>query len=217
MKRFFCTITFLFSLGVILSAQNYEELAKSGTTAEIKKALSRDESISRKVFGENGENFLMLALKNNRELKVIKYCLAVEIDVTQEAKDGRTSVMYACRYSTDPDVVEKVVKAGTIFGIGTAKRLSKKDSSGKNSYDYAKENENPKIYEVINEIEKDPAVVAAEKEAKAKEKAEKEALKKAEKEAEKEAEKNNRNSEELKEEPLSEPEPVKEIKKEEAP
>ena len=47
-----------------------------------------------------------------------------------------------------------------------AKRLAKKDSNGKNSYDYAKENENPKIYELINEIEKDPAVVAAEKEAK---------------------------------------------------
>lgn len=163
MKKLICTLASLFLCAVTVFSQDYEELAKSGTASQIKKAVRSDERISYKVFGSDGENLLMLVLKNNRDLDIVNLCLSTEIDVTSKNKHGTTSVMYACRYATNPKVVTTVVKSGTIFGIGTASRLAKKDSFGKNSYDYAKENPNKDIYKVINEIEKDPALKNAPK------------------------------------------------------
>ncbi|MBP5251039.1 MAG: ankyrin repeat domain-containing protein [Treponema sp.] len=166
MKKFLITLVALFLFASTAFTQtDYEALAKSGSTDEIKYTLRKDTKLPYRGFGSENENFLMLVLKNDRPVDIVKLCLSAEIDAGDKNKNGMTGVMYACKYASDPKTVEAVVTSGTILGIGVGGRLKAKDSSGKNAYDYAKENKNPEIYRTINALKKDPAVVKAEKEA----------------------------------------------------
>ena len=159
-------------------AVDYVKLAREGTAEEIKDAVKSDSRLYTRLFGSNRENFLMLLLHGNRSLDIIKLGVMSGIDVTTLSKDGRSSVMYACRYVTDPKAVKYVIKSGTVFGIGIEDRLTKKDDSGKSCFDYVKDNPNySEIYPVLTSFADDPEVIE-------KKKQEKEAAKKAKKEAE---------------------------------
>ncbi len=91
----------------------------------------------------------MAALKEDRDLEIIKLLLKWGADPTKKNKNGQTSVMYAAMYSTEPDVVNAVVRAGTIFNFQRKSRINKKDKKGKSSYDYAVERGEQEIIDVL--------------------------------------------------------------------
>lgn len=163
MKKIICLLlTLSLSLLSIFSAEkevDYIKLARIGSEKEVKNAVKSDERLYTRLFGSNRENFLMLVLHNNRPLNIIKAAAMSGIDVTTLSKDGRSSVMFACRYVTDPKAVKYVIKFGTVFGIGIKDRLTKKDDSGKCAFDYVKENPNYKeVYPVLTSFTEDPEV-----------------------------------------------------------
>ncbi|MCR5217771.1 ankyrin repeat domain-containing protein [Treponema sp.] len=168
------------------AAVDYVKLAAEGSAKEIKDAVKSDDRLYTRLFGSNRENFLMLVLHNNRPYDIIKTASLCGIDVTTMSKDGRTSVMYACRYVTDPKAVKYIIKFGTVFGIGIDDRLTKKDDSGKSCFDHVKENPNyEEVYPVLTSFTDDPEVVVQkklEKEEAKKAKAAKKAAEEAEKE-----------------------------------
>lgn len=91
----------------------------------------------------------MAALKEDRDLEIIKLLLKWGADPTKKNKNGQTGVMYAAMYSTEPDVVNAVVRAGTIFNFQRKSRINKKDKKGKSSYDYAVERGEQEIIDVL--------------------------------------------------------------------
>ncbi len=91
----------------------------------------------------------MAALKEDRDLEIIKLLLKWGADPTKKNKNGQTGVMYAAMYSTEPDVVNAVVKSGTIFNFQRKSRINKKDKKGKSSYDYAVERGEQEIIDVL--------------------------------------------------------------------
>lgn len=144
-----------FSLSAQGSKVDYEQLAKTGSTKEIKNALKKDKLLKNQVFGDNRETFYMLVLKNSRELEIVKYCIAAESELEAKAKDGRTPIMFAAEFASDPKVVTTVAKAGTVFGIGVSDRLNQTDSAGLNSYDYARKNPDAEILKALTSLAKE--------------------------------------------------------------
>lgn len=82
----------------------------------------------------------MIALKNDRDISVINVLLKVGCDIDAKSKDKRTPLMYAARFSSKEDVVERLITAGTIFSSGRKKRVLAKDKTGRTSFDYVKKN-----------------------------------------------------------------------------
>ena len=76
---------FVFLLAALIPAAmyakdnvDYELLAKQGTEAEIRQAFKENRNLSTQVFGTSRETFLMLALKNDRDIDIIRLCLEKE-------------------------------------------------------------------------------------------------------------------------------------------
>ena len=130
---------------------DYYELAKTGTVSEIRSAFRQKSSLQNAVFGENEETFLMLCLKENRELDVINLLLSYECDVLATAKDGRTPLMFAAQYSSNKTVIEKIIRHGTVFNWGTKSRVSAVDNNGKTTFDYALLNKTSGIIEILEQ------------------------------------------------------------------
>ncbi len=181
-KKIFLLLTLSLTLFATLpifakDTTDYNDLAANGTEAEFKKAFSRNPRLNTQTFGSNKETFLMLALQYNRELYIIDFLISMECDVAAKAKDKRTPLMYACQYSTDTDVVDRILRTGAFNSVKKS-LLKAKDKSGKTPYDYAKLNSVTEIYELLCKYVADPAVEAQKK---AQAKAEKEEAKNAKK------------------------------------
>lgn len=153
-----CFLCFSSIICASLAAQDtidYYRLAQEGTATEIRTAFKNRPTLKDQVFGSNRETFLMLALKADRDLDIINILLKAECSATARSHDGRTPIMYAARYSTHTNVLERLIKSGTLFGIGTKSRVSLMDSSGKTAFDYAAQNSTPGIIDVLQKYNPD--------------------------------------------------------------
>ena len=157
-KRFLLTVLAVM-LAIPLFAKDttdYFALATNGSSGEISTALKKNANLKVQVFGDNRETFLMLVLKADRSLEIVNILLKADCSPTDKAKDKRTPLMFAAQYSSDPAVIDAIVSYGTVFGVGRSGRVTAKDSSGHNSFYYAKQNPNPAIYEALTAYAKDP-------------------------------------------------------------
>ncbi len=124
---------------------------ESGTEKEIKSFLKENPEYVNIRDGAEKINPLMTALKADRPLSVIKILLKYDAQPMQVDKSKRNSIMYACEYSTDPKVLEKIIKSTSFFNYFRAKNILKKDINGKTSFDYARENPAPEqMLSVLN-------------------------------------------------------------------
>ena len=122
---------------------DYYKLAESGSVAEITQAFKRRPDLKSLRFGLYDETFLMLALRNDRDLDVIKTIIKGECSVNDTTSDKRTVFMYAAQYSSNPEILEYLIKSGTLFNIGTKGRVQKIDDHGMTAYDYAAKSRTP--------------------------------------------------------------------------
>ncbi len=113
---------------------------ETGTEKEIKKIVRKYPECIDVKRSPGKESLLMAALKEDRELSVIKFLLKYDADPMQKDSQKRNSIMYAAKYSSDPEVLEAVIKAGAFFNFFRARNILKTDKDGKNSFDYAREN-----------------------------------------------------------------------------
>ena len=137
---------------------DYNHLASSATEKEIKTAYKQERSLFYKTYYDNKETFLHLCLKNDRPYSFIKMCIDYESDITATSKDGRNPVSYAAQYSSDPKIIEILVKTDALTASRKRKRIVQTDSYGKNAFHYAKENANEAIYAKLCEFSEDPNV-----------------------------------------------------------
>lgn len=123
-------------------------LVESPTTTarDIKKEISGMEGLTR---GDDKETLLMAALKADRGVAVITAILESGVDADKKTKQKKTAVMYACQYSSDAEVVDKVICYGTLTKGARKKRILAKDKSGMDSFAYLKKNQNASSVEHI--------------------------------------------------------------------
>ncbi len=134
---------------------DYYKLAQSGTKEEIVSAFKERKDLGKQVFGMTEETFLMMVLKNDRDLQIVKTVVNGESSIQAKDADGKTPIMYASKYSSSPEVLEYLIKHGTTFNIGVASRVQQIDYTGHTAFDYAKENAEPKILETLQKYGKD--------------------------------------------------------------
>lgn len=124
---------------------------ESGTEKEIKSFLKDNPEYVNIRDGAEKVNPLMTALKADRPLSVIKILLKYDAQPMQLDSSKRNSIMYAAEYSTDPKVLEKIIKSTSFFKYFRARNILKKDINGKTSFDYARENPVPEqMLSVLN-------------------------------------------------------------------
>lgn len=128
----------------------YNELAHDGSEKEIRQAFNAYPSLSDYRFSGNGETFLMLLLKNDRDWDEISRAIFEGSRIDAVDDNGVTPVMYCAKYSTKPDVLSRLIKDSTLFKAGTKARVSCVDSNGKSVYDYALENPDPDFVAVVD-------------------------------------------------------------------
>lgn len=154
---------FIFLLAALIPAAmyakdnvDYELLAKQGTEAEIRQAFKENRNLSTQVFGTSRETFLMLALKNDRDIDIISLCLEKESNPSAKTKEGKTPLMYAARYSSDQNVIDLVSKYGIVLKRSRDARVLQKDKSGMDSFAYARMNPEYSVYQKLTEYTEDP-------------------------------------------------------------
>ena len=162
-KRLFTAIISLILINTTtLFAKNktdYYALAKNGTSEEISKEFRKNSDLPTNVFGTERETFLMLVLKEDRDLTVVKTCIFNGCDVDAKSKTGKTALMYACQFCSSSEVLDAIIKASPNLGNQKKKRVQAKDSSGKSAFDYAKENScNVEFTELLSTYGEDPAL-----------------------------------------------------------
>ena len=154
---------FVFLLAALIPAAmyakdnvDYELLAKQGTEAEIRQAFKENRNLSTQVFGTSRETFLMLALKNDRDIDIISLCLEKESNPSAKTKEGKTPLMYAAQYSSDQNVIDLVSKYGIVLKRSRNARVLQKDKSGMDSFAYARMNPEYSVYQKLTEYTEDP-------------------------------------------------------------
>lgn len=135
---------------------DYELLAKQGTEAEIRQAFKENRNLSTQVFGTNRETFLMLALKNDRDIGIINLCLEKESNPSAKTKEGKTPLMYAAQYSSDKNVIDLISKYGIVLKRSRDARVLQKDKGGMDSFAYARMNPEYSVYQKLTEYTEDP-------------------------------------------------------------
>ena len=154
----FCTFLILSSSQVIFAktAKDYTHLAESGTAQEIEDALKSTSGLQNQAFGTNKETLLMIALKNNRDLDIINLFIKYGSKVKSKAKDKRTPIMFASRFTTNPEILDLVIQSSAMTKGGKEKAVLEKDKDGKTAFDYASKNPTAGVYEVLTKYANDP-------------------------------------------------------------
>lgn len=132
------------------------DTVENGTEKEIKAALRKDPDYANVKRGKEKETLLMSALKEDRELSVINILLKYGADPMEKDAQKRNSLMYAAKFSSSPEVLERLVKVNSIFNFSRKNKILKKDRNGKTTLDYAEENPSPeKMLSVLRKYVKE--------------------------------------------------------------
>lgn len=121
-------------IAVPLTAQvSFFELCKTGSPAEIEKALKAGETVKANEYSITP---LMWVAQYNPNPDVITMLIKNGSSVNEADNTGTTPLMYAAMNTTNPEVIMALLKAGADGKL--------KNSDGKTAYDFAEFNDNIK-------------------------------------------------------------------------
>lgn len=150
-------LSFLFPLTAKKKVElDYNSLAKTANAKDLKTAYKTERSLFYKVYYDTKETFLHLCLKNDRPYSIISMCIDYESDINAKTAEGKTPLIVAAEHSSDPKVIELLVKTDAMTKSRKRKRILQADNSGKNAFHYAKENPAEGIYSKLLEFIEDP-------------------------------------------------------------
>ena len=129
--------------------EKYDSLIKSGSAAEIKKAMKKNPDMARYEFEPENDTLLMRAIMYNRDISVIDMLLKAGISVKKENIHGQNALMYACMHSKNTSVITRILEKSTTAKTAV-KELNKKDDAEKSALKYAKEFENRRAIECVS-------------------------------------------------------------------
>lgn len=136
---FFLIFSLLQPTFAIGKADSYDELIKSGSVEDVKKAFRNDNDMHRTRIGVDKDTILMKAIKYDRSESFVKLMINSGVDIKAKNKQGQTALIYTCKYSTDDNVLKMLLKK---YGSKKAvrKAILQADNLGMNALDYSKQN-----------------------------------------------------------------------------
>ena len=115
-----------------------EEILKDGTRTEISKYLKKhSKALHYTTPDQTKDTILHIAIKARRDADIIKDLLSFGAEPMKKNALGQTPIMYLCAYTEDTGLLDTLIRSGTVFKIGTGKRVLETDSEGKTAFDYA--------------------------------------------------------------------------------
>lgn len=127
-------------------------IVETGEPEAAKKIIKKNKDSINVRRGKDKETLLMAAVKKNRDTAMIELLLKYGADPTLKDKNGATAIMWSAEYTSDPKVLEQLVKHNAPFSFTRKNRITKKDKSGNTAFDYARLNKNPKP--ILSALEK---------------------------------------------------------------
>lgn len=119
--------------------------------AEINEFLKANDN-NANLTDQNGETPLIIALRNDRSIEIIKGWIDVGADVNYGTT---TPLMIAAQNVSDPKIIELLIASGS--------DISDVDYYGKNALIYSLDNKNPEILKYFLEIGQDPNFISGER------------------------------------------------------
>lgn len=159
MKKTLLFLLLLVSLPLAAKSRSdmIPELAQNASEKELKTALNRQKTLAKETYGDDKETLLMLSLQNDRDDSFIKILISFESEIDAKNAFKKTVLMYACENETHLDVIERMIKTGTILSSGRSKRILRTDENGLNCFDYALKNPNSEsVISLLKKYAKDP-------------------------------------------------------------
>lgn len=121
--------------------------ASSADAKELEALLKKNHDYINSPLNDEKQTMLMVALEKDREYKIIELIIKYGADADKADRHKRTATMYAAKYSSDPQTIERVIRTNTFFYFiwrsQTKRRILREDDEGKCAYGYARENRNP--------------------------------------------------------------------------
>lgn len=141
---------------------DYDGLIRTGSAAEIRKAMKKRHGMAESLIGDDKDTPLMLAVKYGRGEEIVSLMLRSGADLSAQNANGQDALQYACRYSEDEAVIRLLLKKSG-SKKDTGRKLLRKDSGGLCALDYAKSNPSPAALSLIRPyVEKADKNAAAE-------------------------------------------------------
>ncbi len=148
---FFLIFSLLQPTFAIGKADSYDELIKSGSVEDVKKAFRNDNDMHRTRIGVDKDTILMKAIKYDRSESFVKLMINSGVDIKAKNKQGQTALIYTCKYSTDDNVLKMLLKK---YGSKKAvrKAILQADNLGMNALDYSKQNPAPNTLNYLKTV-----------------------------------------------------------------
>jgi ankyrin repeat protein len=157
---FAAAVLSLFPLSANGKSDKVVETVKTGSADDVKKIFKSNSDFAGITTGSDNETLLMTAVKENRSLDVIKELLKAGIEPGKKSRSGKTALMLACQYESDPAVADAIINYNSFFGFVRKNRVLAKDKDKKTAFDYAKNGSTTEeMSAVLSKYAPDPAIV----------------------------------------------------------
>lgn len=149
----------LFPLSANGKIDKIVETVKTGSADEVKKIFKSNNDYAGITTGSDKETLLMTAVKENRDIDVIKALLKAGVEPGKKSRSGKTALMYACQYESDPAVADALINYSSFFGFVRKNRVLAKDKDKKTAFDYAKNGSSTdQMTAILSKYAPDPAI-----------------------------------------------------------
>jgi ankyrin repeat protein len=157
---FFAAAVFsLFPLSANEKIDKVVETVKTGSADDVKKIFKSNSDFAGITTGSDNETLLMTAVKENRSIDVIKELLEAGIEPGKKSRSGKTALMLACQYESDPAVADAIINYNSFFGFVRKNRVLAEDKDKKTAFDYAKNGSTTEeMSAVLSKYAPDPAI-----------------------------------------------------------
>ncbi|MCR5289551.1 MAG: ankyrin repeat domain-containing protein [Treponema sp.] len=140
-KKYAISITVTILAVATLFAQTkteiFERAVTSGTKEELVQTLKKNKNLVDYIQPSSRDTWLHIAVQNDRPIDIIKLLLNAGISPTEKNHEKQTPIMQLCQNSNNAQVLDLLITSGTVFNLGTKKRILLKDKAGKTAIDYA--------------------------------------------------------------------------------
>lgn len=130
---------------------SYDELLKTGSVEDVKKAFRNDNDMYRTRIGIDKDTILMRAIKYDRSESFVKLMIDSGVNVKAKNAQGQTALIYTCKYSSDDAILKMLLKKlGSKESV--RKSILQNDKQGLNALDYARQNSSQATFSYLKSI-----------------------------------------------------------------
>lgn len=137
-------------------AETLVSLVRDGGYKELKKALIKNQSILNNKFGEKGDSLLMTAIESGREADIIGLLLDAGVNPKAKNSEGDTAAIYAVRCGASEEILDKILRYGTVLNFQRRNRILYQNEAGESAYSLARQGKKSGYMDVFSRYIDEP-------------------------------------------------------------